>query len=75
MRSVNGKVILDWKIDMSYQAAKKATPQRSPTLKRPVCGSRTGHYLDQKNDITLAGGANVVNMCADNYLSLANNTG
>ena len=28
---------------------------------------------DQKNDITLEGGANVVNMCANNYLGLANN--
>ena len=28
---------------------------------------------EQKNDITLEGGANVVNMCANNYLGLANN--
>ena len=28
---------------------------------------------EQKNEITLEGGANVVNMCANNYLGLANN--
>ena len=28
---------------------------------------------EQTNEITLEGGANVVNMCANNYLGLANN--
>jgi glycine C-acetyltransferase len=28
---------------------------------------------DQKNDITLADGSEVINMCANNYLGLANN--
>ncbi|GIR70341.1 MAG: hypothetical protein CM15mP74_15920 [Halieaceae bacterium] len=57
---------------MSYQAAKEATPQRSPTLKRPVCGRPSGSSPPIKNEYP-RGGANVVNMCANNYLGLANN--
>ena len=36
---------------------------------------KTERYIssDQKNKITLSDGSNVINMCANNYLGLANN--
>ena len=37
---------------------------------------KTERYInsDQKNEITLSDGSNVINMCANNYLGLANNS-
>ena len=37
---------------------------------------KTERYInsDQKNEITLSDGSKVINMCANNYLGLANNT-
>ena len=59
---------------MSYQAAKESYAAEIADIKAAGLW-KTERVItsDQKNDITLAGGANVVNMCANNYLGLANN--
>ena len=58
---------------MSYQAAKASFADEIAGIKE--AGVRKTERViasDQKNDITLADGSNVVNMCANNYLGLAN---
>ena len=59
---------------MSYQAAKASYAEEIAEIKAAGLW-KTERVIasDQKNDITLEGGANVVNMCANNYLGLANN--
>lgn len=59
---------------MSYQAAKEGYVKEIAEIKAAGLW-KTERVIasDQKNDITLEGGANVVNMCANNYLGLANN--
>ena len=59
---------------MSYQAVKESYAAEIAEIKAAGLW-KTERVItsDQKNDITLAGGANVVNMCANNYLGLANN--
>ena len=59
---------------MSYQAAKESYAAEIAEIKAAGLW-KTERVIasDQKNDITLEGGANVVNMCANNYLGLANN--
>lgn len=60
---------------MSYQAAKESYAAEIAEIKAAGLW-KTERVIasDQKNAITLEGGANVVNMCANNYLGLANNT-
>ena len=60
---------------MSYQAAKESYAAEIAEIKAEGLW-KTERVIasDQKNAITLEGGANVVNMCANNYLCLANNT-
>jgi glycine C-acetyltransferase len=58
---------------MSYQAAKASFADEIAGIKEAGLW-KTERVIssDQKNSITLAGGSNVVNMCANNYLGLAN---
>ena len=58
---------------MSYQAAKASFADEIAGIKEAGLW-KTERVIasDQKNDITLADGSNVVNMCANNYLGLAN---
>ena len=59
---------------MSYQSVKQTYTTEIAEIKAAGLW-KTERVIasDQKNDITLEGGANVVNMCANNYLGLANN--
>ena len=59
---------------MSYLAAKDSYAAEIAEIKAAGLW-KTERVIasDQKNDITLEGGANVGNMCANNYLGLANN--
>ena len=59
---------------MSYLAAKDSYAAEIAEIKAAGLW-KTERVIasDQKNDITLESGANVVNMCANNYLGLANN--
>ena len=58
---------------MSYQGAKGSFADEIAGIKEAGLW-KTERVIasDQKNDITLADGSNVVNMCANNYLGLAN---
>ena len=58
---------------MSYQAAKDSFADEIAGIKEAGLW-KTERVIasDQKNDITLADGSNVINMCANNYLGLAN---
>ena len=58
---------------MSYQAAKASFADEIADIKEAGLW-KTERVIasDQKNDITLADGSNVINMCANNYLGLAN---
>jgi len=58
---------------MSYQAARASFADEIAGIKQAGLW-KTERVIasDQKNDITLADGSNVVNMCANNYLGLAN---
>ena len=58
---------------MSYQAAKGSFADEITGIKEAGLW-KTERVIasDQKNDITLADGSNVINMCANNYLGLAN---
>ena len=58
---------------MSYQSAKASFADEIAGIKEAGLW-KTERVIasDQKNDITLADGSNVVNMCANNYLGLAN---
>ena len=58
---------------MSYQAAKASFADEIASIKEAGLW-KTERVIasDQKNYITLADGSNVVNMCANNYLGLAN---
>ena len=58
---------------MSYQATKASFADEIAGIKEAGLW-KTERVIasDQKNDITLADGSNVVNMCANNYLGLAN---
>ena len=58
---------------MSYQAAKASFADEIAGIKEAGLW-KTERVIasDQKNYITLADGSNVVNMCANNYLGLAN---
>jgi glycine C-acetyltransferase len=58
---------------MSYQAAKASFADEIAGIKEAGLW-KTERVIasDQKNHITLADGSNVVNMCANNYLGLAN---
>ena len=58
---------------MSYRAAKGSFADEIAGIKEAGLW-KTERVIasDQKNDITLADGSNVVNMCANNYLGLAN---
>lgn len=59
---------------MSYQAAKASYAEEIAEIKAAgLWKIERVIASDQKNDITLEGGAKVVNMCANNYLGLANN--
>ena len=58
---------------MSYQAAKASFADEIAGIKEAgLWKIERVIASDQKNDITLADGSNVVNMCANNYLGLAN---
>lgn len=59
---------------MSYKSAKVSLAQELEEIKEAGLW-KTERVIasDQKNDITLADGSEVVNMCANNYLGLANN--
>jgi glycine C-acetyltransferase len=58
---------------MSYQASKASFADEIAGIKEAGLW-KTERVIasDQKNEITLADGSNVVNMCANNYLGLAN---
>ena len=58
---------------MSYHAAQQSFAEEIADIKSAGLW-KTERVIasDQKNDITLADGAHVVNMCANNYLGLAN---
>ena len=59
---------------MSFKTAKQSLAQELQEI-RAAGLWKTERVIasDQKNDITLADGSEVVNMCANNYLGLANN--
>jgi glycine C-acetyltransferase len=59
---------------MSFKTAKQSLAQELEDIKAAGLW-KTERIIasDQKNDITLADGSEVVNMCANNYLGLANN--
>jgi len=59
---------------MSYKSAKQSLAQELEDIKAAGLW-KTERIIasDQKNDIILADGSEVVNMCANNYLGLANN--
>jgi len=59
---------------MSFTSAKQSLAQELEEI-RAAGLWKTERVIasDQKNDITLADGTEVVNMCANNYLGLANN--
>ena len=58
---------------MSYHAAQRSFAEEIADIKSAGLW-KTERVIasDQKNDITLSDGAHVVNMCANNYLGLAN---
>lgn len=59
---------------MSYQTSKQSYVEEIEEIKAAgLWKTERVIVSEQKNDITLEGGANVVNMCANNYLGLANN--
>ncbi|MDH5257514.1 MAG: glycine C-acetyltransferase [Gammaproteobacteria bacterium] len=59
---------------MSFKSAKESLARDLAEIKEAGLW-KTERIIasDQKNDITLADGSEVVNMCANNYLGLANN--
>jgi glycine C-acetyltransferase len=59
---------------MSFKTAKQSLAQELEEIKAAGLW-KTERIIasEQKNDITLADGSEVVNMCANNYLGLANN--
>ena len=59
---------------MSFMSAKTSLLQELAEIKEAGLW-KTERVIasDQKNDITLADGSEVINMCANNYLGLANN--
>lgn len=59
---------------MSFKSAKQSLTQELAEIKTAGLW-KTERIIasEQKNDITLADGSEVVNMCANNYLGLANN--
>jgi len=59
---------------MSFKSAKQSLAQDLADIKEAGLW-KTERVIasDQKNDITLADGSEVINMCANNYLGLANN--
>ena len=60
---------------MSYQVSKQSYVDEIAEIKAAgLWKTERVIVSEQKNDITLEDGANVVNMCANNYLGLANNT-
>ena len=59
---------------MSFKSAKQSLAQDLAEIKAAgLWKSERIIASDQKNDITLEDGSEVVNMCANNYLGLANN--
>ena len=59
---------------MSFKSAKKSLAQDLEEIKEAGLWKNERIIAsEQKNDITLADGSEVVNMCANNYLGLANN--
>ncbi len=59
---------------MSFKSAKESLAKDLEEIKQAGLW-KTERVIasEQKNDITLAGGSKVINMCANNYLGLANN--
>ena len=59
---------------MSFKSAKESLARDLAEIKAAgLWKTERVIVSDQKNDITLADGSEVVNMCANNYLGLANN--
>ncbi len=59
---------------MSFTSAKASLAQELAQIKEAGLWKNERIIAsDQKNDITLADGSEVINMCANNYLGLANN--
>ena len=59
---------------MSFESAKQSLQQDLQAIRDAGLWKNERIIAsDQKNDITLADGSEVVNMCANNYLGLANN--
>ncbi|MCP4881572.1 MAG: glycine C-acetyltransferase [Gammaproteobacteria bacterium] len=59
---------------MSYETAKQSLAQEIAAIKSAGLWKQERIIAsDQSNDITLADGSEVINMCANNYLGLANN--
>jgi glycine C-acetyltransferase len=57
---------------MSYQVSKQSYVDEIAEIKAAgLWKTERVIVSEQKNDITLEDGANVVNMCANNYLGLA----
>ena len=60
---------------MSYEVSKQSYVDEIAEIKAAgLWKTERVIVSEQKNDITLEDGAHVVNMCANNYLGLANNT-
>ena len=59
---------------MSFKETRKSLSQDLDQIKENGLW-KTERFIDsdQKNQITLADGSEVINMCANNYLGLANN--
>ncbi|HHJ16897.1 MAG TPA: glycine C-acetyltransferase [Gammaproteobacteria bacterium] len=59
---------------MSYTSVKEGLSQELEAIKKAgLWKNERVISSEQKNDITLADGSEVINMCANNYLGLANN--
>ena len=59
---------------MSFKATRESISNDLADIKAAGLWKTERHISsDQKNKITLSDGSNVINMCANNYLGLANN--
>ena len=67
-----GQNHLDWKTDRAPSGKSQLADEIAGIKEAGLWKTERVIASDQKNDITLADGSKVVNMCANNYLGLAN---